>query len=774
MDESPTIVKDDWNTILGELDEIIRTTHQLTMMIVGDKVVLEGEEFPALIHFINEIKKEKKSKSWEKIQKFFNMAVENLKFLDETQQIKMQNRRIDRSFIGVLPKNTDQLGTSAIEILHEIPIVLKTVNDSVEAMLIDIKLKLGFSIVKFEKEILDIKHQIDLLADEIDSHTKLKKGLLSRDGQIIYTQAYRETYHDILDKAKDYVTRDFSIHSKAFEHVHERYLVKIKNYRDSPAFDDFIKENCVQIEETITNWPKNGFKAFIDALKFVKKIDHRLSDTRQSFIKQIKNELEKDTTEIIANIEKLYNLESDLDGTHFLKMKAASEKVISKINFLVKTIDVVSEDPHDKLDNDENILLEAKNMTTAAYSGTYGSFEEQLNNYIKQITVSKNSKKILDLIEETKGNCLEPSNLTDAINTIPTLLNYKQNKDLLLKELATDQTDIQEKFSKKIKNINKHFGQGELVKVPSDDELVIVEKINLEDPKPLEKISNLLKKTLAQSAKIIADFEENFSEGLGISINLNLEGKISRYKRPSYKPTIKQANKAINELEKFAEDLMKDTGEAIIDYVKDLKKFTVRSEALKSFQKLLRKIGKNAIAGNIPLAQITTRLEQAIIEYAKELEVIISEHKDDLAIIMADIDDIDFYEGMTLGNFNVKHNQLINNISLESVIQEQEEEPKELTCRTCGGKIVWQKEDYNDMLGLDVLLVKCENNHEDNIIGFADDEKEAKEEAIEIKCVKCGSETLVPTGIDIFTEEILTVTVTCPKNHKTDFNIKKK
>ncbi|NHJ38970.1 MAG: hypothetical protein FK731_02980 [Asgard group archaeon] len=774
MDESMDIVKDDWNTILGELDEIIRTTNQLALMMIGDKTALEGEEFPALIHFINELKKEKKSQSWEKIQKFNNMAVENLKFLDETQQIKMQNRRIDRSFIGVLPKNTDQLGTSAIEILHEIPVVLKTINDSVEAMLIDIKLKLGFSIVKFEKEILDIKHQIDLLANEIDSHTKLKKGLLSREGQIIYTQAYRDTYHEILDKAKDYVTRDFTIHSKAYEHVYERYFAKLKNYRDSPAFDDFIKENCIQIEDTISKWPKNGFQAFLDALKFVKKIDHRLSDTRQSFIKQIKSELDKDTKEIIANVEKLYSLESDLDGTNFTKMKAASEKVISKINFLIKTIDVVSEDPHDKLDNDENILLETKNMTTAAYSGTYGSFEEQLSNFIKQIIVSKNTKKILDLIEETKGNCLEPSSLTDAVKAIPTLLNYKQNKDLLLKELAADQTDIQEKFIKKIKNINKYFGQGELVKIPSDEEFIIEEKINLDDLKSLEKIGNLLKKTVAQAAKIIADFEENFSEGLGISINPNLEGKISRYKRPSYKPTIKQANKAINELEKFAKNLMKDTGEAITDYVKDLKKFTVQSGALVSFQKLLRKIGKDAIDGKIPLAQITTKLEQAITEYSKEIASIVSMYKDDLAIIMTNINDINFYEGMTLENFNVKHNNLLNNISLESVIQEQEEEQKELTCRTCGGKIVWQKEDYNDMLGLDVLLVRCENNHEDNIIGFAGDEKEEEKDVIEIKCSKCGSDTLVPTEIDIFTKDALIVTATCPKNHKTDFNIKKK
>ena len=116
-------------------------------------------------------------------------------------------------------------------------------------MLIDIKIKLGFSILKFEKEMLDIKHQIELLASDIESHTKLKKGLLSREGQIIYTQAYRDTYLDILEKSKGYIFQDFKIHSKAFEHVYERYLNKTKNYREKKQYSNCMhRTNSKQIQ----------------------------------------------------------------------------------------------------------------------------------------------------------------------------------------------------------------------------------------------------------------------------------------------------------------------------------------------------------------------------------------------------------------------------------------------------------------------------------------------------------------------------------------------
>ena len=95
------------------------------------------------------------------ITNFAKISKDNLKFLEETQQIKMQNKRIDRSFIGVLPKNTDEIGKNAMDVLCYIPDILRTINESVEAMLIDIKLKLGFPIVKIEKEILNDNDIID-------------------------------------------------------------------------------------------------------------------------------------------------------------------------------------------------------------------------------------------------------------------------------------------------------------------------------------------------------------------------------------------------------------------------------------------------------------------------------------------------------------------------------------------------------------------------------------------------------------------------------------
>ena len=111
---------------------------------------------------------------------------------------------------------------------------------------------------------------------------------------------------------------------------------------------------------------------------------------------------------------------------------------------------------------------------------------------------------------------------------------------------------------------------------------------------------------------------------------------------------------------------------------------------------------------------------------------------------------------------------------MESVVEQKVEEKPELLCKTCNGKIVSQQSEYNDMLGLDVLKVRCENGHDDNIIGFGDDEKEEKQEVLEIKCAKCGSDTLTPTKIDIYTKYELVVFAACPKNHESDFIIKKK
>ncbi len=770
MSES-TIEKDDWNTILGELDEIVREIDRLASMAMGDRTAFEGEDFPALIHFIGELKKEKKSQSWEKIENFAQSAKENLKFLEETQQIKMQGKRIDRSFIGVLPKNTDQIGKNALLTLNDVPIILRTINESVEAMLIDMKLKLGFPIVKFEKEILNIKHQIDLLEEKIRTHSKTKKGLVSRDEQVIYTQAYREKYHEIIEKAENYITRGFKTHSKAFEDVYDRFQTKLNNYRASPAFDDFIKENCSKVNETIDNWPKDGFKAFTKALKFIRKIDDRLSDTRQTYIQQIKAELDKDVSELISNIEKLYKLEIHMDSTSFTRMKESSEKVVSAAKFLARTVDVVAEDPYEKLVNDEKIIREATAMATSAFEGTYGSIEEKLNEFIKQVPPSKSTKKILDEIAETKGNCLDPNSLVDVVNAFPGLLDYRKNIDLLLKEIATDIVTTQDKFVKKIKNINKILGQTDAIDVPSDDSLVKISSVNLDDFGPLKTVEGILKGSLAQAAKAISELEGKFSEGLGVSINPNLEGKIARYIRPSYKPTVKQANKAMNDLEKFAINLAKDTGIAINEYVKDLKKFKVKSEALTALQKLLKSISKDATSGKITLTVITTRLEQAIKEYSKLLDGILTEHTNDLTLIMKDMNKVHIGQGMELANFGLKHDELISNISLESVMEQKGKEEPELVCKKCNSKIVWQQGEYNEMLGLDVLKVRCEKGHEDTIIGFGDEEEE--EEVLEIKCSKCGSESLVPTKIDLFTKENLIVFAACPKKHESEFIIKK-
>ena len=776
MSEEKIVEKDDWKTILGELDEIIREIAKFSSMTLGDKEAFEGEEFPAMIHFINGLKKEKKNKSWDKVEEFSKKAKENLKFLEETQQIKMQNKLIDRSFIGTLPKNTNELGTKTIEILNEIPELIRTINESVEAMLIDIKLKLGFPIVKFEKEILDIKHQIDLLEEDIKTHTNTKKGFASKEEQMVYTQAFRETYHEIIEKAQSYVARDFRVHSKAFEDVYERFQTKLENYKNNPAFDDYIKENSEKIKQTIDTWHKEGFNAFNKALAFIRKIDVRLSDTRQTYIQQIKSELEKDTNEMISNIEKLWALESDIESKYFSQLKESSEKIISAVKFFLRTVDVVAEDPYEKLTNDEKILTNAINMATAAYQGTFGRFEEKLNKYVKQIALSKNSKKVLDNINETKDNCLEPNNLTDVVNSIPELLKYNNTIDLLLKEIAVDINDIQEKFVKRIKNINKYLGKAEAIEIPSEDSFVKLEKVSLDDFTPLEEIQKLLKKSLGEAAKVISDFEVNFSEGLGISINPNLEGKLERFKRPSFKPTVKQANKAMADLEKFAKELAKDTGTAINNYSKSLKKFSVNSTALVTFQKSLKKIAKDASGEKLNLSQITIRLEQAIEEYAMLLNEIMKTHSEDLKEIVDNISRIDISDDLSLENFESKHEELINNISLESVKEKQQKEEKEeeLVCKKCGGKIVWKKEDYNDMLGLDVLMVRCENGHEDNIIGFGDEKEEEKPEPLEIKCSKCDSEILSPVGIDIFSKNELSVTVACPKNHETTLVIKEK
>ena len=136
----------------------------------------------------------------------------------------------------------------------------------------------------------------------------------------------------------------------------------------------------------------------------------------------------------------------------------------------------------------------------------------------------------------------------------------------------------------------------------------------------------------------------------------------------------------MSELERFAKKLAKDTGDAITLYAKNLNKFTVSSSALKALQKLLRAIGKEAIAGKLTLAQLKTRLESSIIEYSKLFSEVITTHSEDLSIIMKNIDDAQISDGMTLENFGLKHDELIENISLASVVKQQEKKKPELKC----------------------------------------------------------------------------------------------
>ncbi|MHA1504032.1 MAG: hypothetical protein ACTSPT_02455, partial [Candidatus Heimdallarchaeota archaeon] len=538
-----------------------------------------------------------------------------------------------------------------------------------------------------------------------------------------------------------------------------------------PAYDDFIKRNIAEVEKAIDNWPTEGFKAFSKALKFIRKIDDRLSDTRQTFIQQIKTELDKDINELVATVESLWTLENKIDGSAFSKMKETSDKVISAARFFIRTVDVVATDPHDKLVNDPKILQNATEMATIAFEATFGVSEEDLAKYIKQVLVTKSTKKLLSEIEEVKQNTTEPNNLDDILASIPFIVDFAQKQEMLLKELAADLLDTQEKYIKKIKTINKQLGKSEAIDVFSEDQIIKLDTIILSDMKPLQNIGKLLKEALSQAAKAIGEFESQFSDNLGFNINPQLDGKLTKYRRPSYSPTVKQANNAMSELEKFAKDLAKDTGVAIEQYSKDLKNFSVKSKALKEFQKLLKSVAKDAIGGKIDLSQITTRLEQVITEYSKLLLAIITENATDLNVILMKPDSIDFSD-LDLESFNSKHTDFISNISFESVIKQQEEKKKELSCAKCGAKIVWKQEDYNDMLAVNVLKVRCENNHEETIIGFDSDDEEEEAEPIEVKCAKCGSEALTPSAIDLFSKGEMIVTATCPKKHKTEFIIK--
>ena len=51
---------------------------------------------------------------------------------------------------------------------------------------------------------------------------------------------------------------------------------------------------------------------------------------------------------------------------------------------------------------------------------------------------------------------------------------------------------------------------------------------------------------------------------------------------------------------------------------------------------------------------------------------------------------------------------------------------------------------------------------------------EEEEEVLEIQCAKCGSDTLTPTKIDIYTKNELLVYAVCPKKHEGSYTIKKK
>ncbi|NHJ87498.1 MAG: hypothetical protein FK734_18700 [Asgard group archaeon] len=769
MSEEEQLEKGEWDIILGELDEIVHEINRFSAMIKGDASELEGD-YPALIHYVKDIKTENKGESWKKIEQFSTNALETMKLLEETLKIKQQNKMIDRTILGKLPKNTNQIGSQIVETLNEVPDLIRIINENITSLLIDVKLKLGFPTVKVEKDVVEIKHQIDLLEENIKSHSKTKKVILGKSEQLVYEEAYRETYLQVLEQAQDFVQRCLKTHSKTFEFVYEKFYNRLNDYRNNPAYDVVIKDNCGEIENILQKWPTEGFNAFLKAQKVVRKIEDRLSDRRQSFIQQINADLRLKTEEYIAKINEVAKLELVINNTIFKEVEQSKTRLIGAINSANKDIDVVKKDPIDNLNNDKQVVKEGTNLTTIIYNATIGEVLDELTAITDQVDASKSTKEVLDKINSAQENSLNPETLAEIINTLPILLDFGATKELLLKELAVDLTEAQEKFVKKMKNINDYFGKSTNLYIPEKSEIVKLEIVDLNDLAPIEKIEAILKKSLLSVTKTLSLFEEQLADGLGFHVNPKLEARLSRYRRPSYKPTIKQAIKAINELERFTKDLAKETGKAITKYVKDLKKFMITSKALTNFEMTLTNIAKDSSKGSMNLSQITSDLEVAVEKYAKEISEILSTHKETIATILNDKAKLDFAKGMTLSNFADKHEGFISAIDLETAFAQQEEEKEPLLCKKCGAEIVWQQAEYNDMLGFNVLKVRCKNGHEDNLIGFA--EETTEEEPQEFKCSSCDLKPTILESLDLFSDGSLKIVTQCTKKHKTEFVVK--
>ncbi|MBD3189291.1 MAG: hypothetical protein GF308_01535 [Candidatus Heimdallarchaeota archaeon] len=771
MADSTKFEKDDWKTILGELDEIVRELDHFSALILGDKKQLEGESYPGLIHFISWIKNEKKD-SWQKIDNFVEQSKENLKLLEETLQLKQWHRRIERTIIGRLPRHTWQIGTNSMEIINEMPKVLTFYTSAIEKELQKINTEFNFSTEKFEPELKDVKHQIELLEKNIKTHTKTKKGLLSRKEKMVYVQAYRETYLEIIERAKQLTQKIFKLHSKTFEDISQRFKSTAEKYKKSPASDEEIKKSSKKIAELAETWEAKGFQAFEEAHSHVEQIEEIMKKRRKVYLEQLKSNLNRQADQYIQKIQSIRSLPSTIASLSEEELTIAIKKTKEAIHEVKDRIDVIDTDPHEQLISEPSVVLASKKLATLLFDKTYGNIREVILTLKDQIMFSETTLNLIDDIEKVRMASLNPDNLTDVVDILPSFSNFPNKRDLLLEEISIDIDKIKDQFKQKLEVINKNLGSTSQITLPEAKEEISLKKEDLTDLTTINTVQKSLKEKLVETAQELAEFERKFSEGLGFHVNPQLESKLTKYFRPSFNPTIKEEQKLITELETFAENLGEETGEAISKFADELGQFLVKSSALEVMKDTLKQIAGEAKEGKITLTEITEKLEKTIEEYVTNLQKVLTKYEEKITNILENEEKLNFIENMSLENFGPKHEELIDNISLTALAKLSEKEEPLRKCKKCGSPIVWQERGYNEMLGFDYLKVRCEKGHEETLIGLEESEEdEDEEETLELKCPQCGEKPLKIQTIDLFTADELIVINVCPKDHKIKFTL---
>jgi hypothetical protein len=766
-DQKKQIEKDDWKTILGELDEIVRELQNLVLMIIGDVKTLE-ESFPTLNLFIKNIKGN--NREWNTINEFFEKSKENLKLLEETSQLKQWHRRIERTIIGRLPRNTWQIGTNSMEIIESIPKVLHILNDKNQQMLNVINNKLLIENKTQTQTLEEMERQLSILQENIETHLKTKKGLLQRKGKLVYVQAYRETYLELINRAKNYTKKCYKIHSEIFASTADKLAFKLNEIATNPASNLELKELAKKGQAKIENYKNEGLEAFEKGYEIIKKGNELLSKRREAFEDQLRENFDNRIKKYLVQIKQLPNLLKTQYGKEQEKLSSIIDDLEEKINSVKDEIPVTKGEPMESLITHPQVVFIVKKIGKEIREQVFAEYLQKIMIIKEQIPMNKITNQIFHQLEKINEQATQPETLLDLLDVIEAVETYEDTISKLLKEISHDFIEMNNKLIILTEAINDKLANKEIItfRKTSEDELQLT-KNNLDKLTPIHTLEDKMTKTIKEIVSFLVQYENKISKGLGFHINPQLEGKLAKYQRPTFKPTIKEGNKALNELNELTSTLANDTSEAIKKYAKELGEFVITSTPLKTLNNALSQFAEKIKHGDIALTEIIKQLEKEIKSYGKKIQQIINTHKNELLLIVTSPQTLNIIDKMSLENFQEKHENFIENLLLTKIAQFKDKETI-LKCKKCGAEIVWQQEEYNEMLGLDVLKVRCKNGHEDSILQF-EEEGEEEEELIEVKCKECQQAPLTIKQVDLYSNNFLNILAICPNDHRNEFKL---